>query len=361
MTYETYFPEQRHLLQQATFRRDRLLPNEASGVLEIGRGDRVDLRTVVARGEATAPYTILDVVKALKLRSVDDVEKVLKVGVGDTVTQNEMLASKDKRNRKGLRSPIDGTVAYISAGRIILRAHSDPMQVEAGMTGQVVEIRRGRGALIEGLGAVMQGVWGNGKRGIGIIRLEPEDGLEHIYGSEFESPFRGAIVVTKRSLRRTSLDVMADQGLAGIIAPSIEPELVQAALESPRAILLTEGFGQQRMGGAVYQFLVGLQGQQATIDGVLPGVLEARRPEVIVKVPINPGERPPAARIDTVLQRNMQVRLTRGDFAGNMGEVVDLPQNTVLLENGLRVFCAQVKLLTGETVNVPLENLEVFG
>ena len=366
-TYETYFPEQRHLLPLTTFRRDRLLPLDAGGSVEVAAGDRVDLRAAIARGTAPAPYTVIDVAARLRLRKPEQLEDIMHVGVGDPVEAGQLLAGKagrgkkERNNRRGVRSPIHGTVAYVGAGRIILRAVSEPIIVEAGLTGQVVEVRRGRGAVIEGYGAVVQGVWGNDRRALGTLRLEPEDGFEHIYTEDLGSPFRGAIIVTRRPLRALALKILAEQELAGVIAPSIEPELLDTALAIPRAIVLTEGFGALRMGGTLYSFLVNLQGRQATIDAVRPAVLEARRPEAIITVPINPGERPPAARVDQTIQRDTQVRLTRGSFAGSVGQVKDLPKNPVMLDNGLRVFCAQVELITGETVFVPLENLEVFG
>jgi hypothetical protein len=57
----------------------------------------------------------------------------------------------------------------------------------------------------------------------------------------------------------------------------------------------------------------------------------------------------------------MDVRLTRSPHIGSIGKIADLPKTPQMLDNGLRVPCAQVDLVTGERVMAPLANLEVFG
>ncbi|MCC6614632.1 MAG: hypothetical protein IT320_14220 [Anaerolineae bacterium] len=361
MNYETYFPEQRHLLPLTIFRRDRLLPVDATGGIEVARGDRVDLHTVVARGAVQAPFTIVEAARQLRLRRPEQLDDLLHVHVGDPVQQGELLAGKNGRRKRGVRSPITGTVVHIGDGRVILQEVGENMVVEAGVNGHVVDIRRGRGALVEGIGAVLQGVWGNNSRATGTLRLEPSDGFGRISREALDSPYHNAIVVTRRPLSQSTLQVVHEQELLGVIAPSIEPELMNDALSSSAAILLTEGFGSQRMSTFSYSFLSNLEGRQATLDGIQPGVLEARRPEVIVNVPLQSGERPPAPRNDLTLHTDMQVRVTRGNFAGNIGQIIGLLNNPIVLDNGLRVHVAQVYLVTGETLYVPLENLEVFG
>ncbi len=361
MNYETYFPKQRHLLPLTIFRRDRLLPVDATGGIEVARGDRVDLHTIVARGAAQAPFTILEAARLLRLRKSEQLEDLLHVHVGDPVEKGELLAGKSGRRKHGVRSPITGTVVHIGDGRIILQDVGENLVVEAGVNGHVVDLRRGRGALVEGVGAVLQGVWGNNSRATGTLRLEPGEGFAHISREALDSPYHNAIVVTRRPLSLNTLQVIQDQGLIGVIAPSVEPELIDHVLASTTAILLTEGFGSQRMSTVLYSFLSNLAGRQATLDGIQPGILEARRPEVIVTVPLVSGEKPPAPRNDLILQVDMQIRVTRGNFAGNIGQIIGLLNSPVVLDNGLRVHVAQVHLVTGETLYVPLENLDVFG
>ncbi len=155
--------------------------------------------------------------------------------------------------------------------------------------------------------------------------------------------------------------IIEDQSFSGVIAPSVEPELIDAVLQMQAAVVLTEGFGSERMSTVIAQFLDDMNGRQAMLDAVLPAPLETRRPEVIISVPLEPGERPPPPNLNLALKVGMDVRLTRGNFGGMIGHVIGLPNEPVSLDNGLRTICAQVEFVTGENALVPLANLEVSG
>jgi len=57
----------------------------------------------------------------------------------------------------------------------------------------------------------------------------------------------------------------------------------------------------------------------------------------------------------------MTVRMLREPNMGQTGRILDLPKSPILLDNGLRVLCAQVELVAGEQLYVPLANLEVLS
>lgn len=44
-----YYPDQRHILAWTTIRRERMLPDNAIGVVEARNGQHVNLRDIVAR------------------------------------------------------------------------------------------------------------------------------------------------------------------------------------------------------------------------------------------------------------------------------------------------------------------------
>jgi hypothetical protein len=115
------------------------------------------------------------------------------------------------------------------------------------------------------------------------------------------------------------------------------------------------------MSATVLSLLTGFAGRQAALDALMPGRWDARRPEVIVNPSARSTARPPRPNPDLALKVGTEVRLTRLPHAGQVGKVVDLPKTPYLLDNGLRVQCALVELLTGERVYVPLVNLESFG
>jgi hypothetical protein len=356
-----YYPDQRHLLEMTTIRRERMLPEDAIGRVEARDGTTVNLRDIVARGVVPSRYIILEAADFFKLKNPDSLSDLLTVEVGDTVDIKTPLAGKSGGRNKRLLSPVKGIVASIGEGRIILQVTPEPIELEAGLDGQVVHVEPGRGLIIESFGALLQGVWGNGRRVIGTLRVEPDEGLESIYGEELDMQFRGAIVITKRPLKETGLLIMEDQGLVGVIAPSMEADLIDEVVKVKGAVLLTEGFGPIKMSATVFNMLNGFNGRQASLDAYLPNRWTARRPEVIINPSARAATRPPRPNVNLTLSVGSTVRLTRPPNAGQVGKIINLPKTPILLENGLRVPCAQVELITGEKVTAPLANLEVFG
>lgn len=357
MTSEIYFPEQRHMLPLTLVRRERLLPEDTEAQVDAAVGSRVGMRDVIARGFAPAPYALIDAMRFFKLKKPEDLKPLLEVSVGDIVSATQTLAA---RGRRRLASPMVGRVAAVDSGRIVLQAAAETVELDAGLNGQIVEVRKGRGVVIETFGAVLQGVWGNNRRAVGTLRMDPSNGIENVDPDAIDIQFRGSIIVTRRSITSSLLKALVELNLAGLIAPSMETSMIKEAISARGGILLTDGFGAQRMNTPTYQFFDEMDGRQATVDAVLPGPLELRRPEVIVNVPLHPQERPSAPLTNVSLQQGMQVRVIHGG-AVTFGEAIGLPKAPVLLDNGLRVQCAQVELVTGERLMVPLANIEVPG
>ena len=128
------------------------------------------------------------------------------------------------------------------------------------------------------------------------------------------------------------------------------------------AIMLVDGFGKIRMSNVIMNLLTEFDGQQATLDAYMPQKWETRLPEVIINVPARDAdEQPSRPNMMLTLRKGMNVRLNRQPNIGMTGIVVDLPKSPILLDNGLRVPCVQVQLVSGEMVFVPLANLEVLS
>ncbi len=356
-----YYPDQRHVLELTTIQREQTLPEDAIGSVDVRQGASVNLRDIVARGILPSRYLIVEAAKVLRLKKTADLGEYLRVSIGDGVNPKTVLAEVPKQRNRKVLSPVDGIVADVNDGRIILQVEPETVELEAGLDGQVIKVQPGQGVVIETYGSVVQGAWGNNRRVIGTLRTEPNAGLESLYGEDLDIQFRGAIVVTRRPLRQTGLDVMEDQNLGGIIAPSIEADLIEALLAVKGAVMLTEGFGSLRMSGLVYNMLNNFNGRQATLEAIQPNRWQTRRPEVIVNPSGRGASRAVRPNVNQALTVGTSVRLTRIPHLGDVGTVVNLPKTPILLENGLRVLCAEVESVTGEKLTVPLANLEVFG
>jgi hypothetical protein len=355
------YVDQRHTIAWTTIRRERMLPDYAIGVVEVPNRQHVNLREVVARGAVPARYLFIDAARLLRLRRPDDLKELMLVNVGDEVEEGQPLAGKNPARGRRVFSPVTGVLVFVGEGQIIVQETPELAEVEAGLVGQVVETRPGRGVVIEAYGALVQGVWGNDRRVIGPLRLEPEGGLEGVFDDLIDRQYSGSVLVTRQTVSEALLRVAQQQNIGGIIAPSMSAGLYDQALAASPAILLIQGFGDLRMSAYIANMLEGFVGRQATVDAILPSRWEARRPELFINLPVRSGEHPPEVNTRQALRTGATVRLTRDPHIGSVGQVIDLPKTPQLIDNGLRVPCARVELVTGEVVTTPLANIEVFG
>lgn len=357
----THYPEQRFLSKLAVIRRSVMLPDNIVGVIDVAVDKRVDLREVVAYGVKPSHHLILDVAHYFGVRKPEQLDALIQVKVGDNVDELTILAGRPNGRGKPLHTPIEGRVVNISDGRIIIEATPEVINLEAGVRGRVVAVHKGRGVTIETVGGQIQGVWGNNRRSIAVIRLEPEQGGVERLAAQFEVNYMGAVVLTKAPLTADTLDMLEEMNLAGIIAPSMHYSLLSRARAFPKPIMLTEGFGNMTMSHSLLTMFSEVEGQQITLDAFEPRAGDTRRPEVIVSVQPKAGDTPSRMNIMLTLKTGALVRITRAPYAGQNAHIVDLPKSPIVLDNGLRTACARVELPGGEQVIVPLANLEVIA
>lgn len=357
-----YYPEQRAIANLTTIRRDVNLPDESTGVVRVKEGKRVDVRDVVANGVIPTGYVMLNGAGFFGLRKPENLAELMLVEVGDFVDEGVAIAGKHPERGKRLFAPVKGFIALVdNNGYIIMQQTPRMIDMEAGVRGRVASLVQGRGVTIEATGTQIHGLWGNGNRIISTLRMEPEGGLNRAAGDVLEMRFMGTVVVTRSPLTMQSFQIMQEQSFSGIIAPSMDSSLIETALQVSEVILLTEGFGDARMNTTTYNLLEDYDGQQATIDAQMPNRWEPRYPEIIINRQTRDGDRPTRPNVMLTLRTGMTVHLMREPHKGMNGRILDLPKSPMLLDNGLRVPSALVELVTGETIYVPLANLEVLS
>ncbi len=356
------YPEQRYLSELTVIRRECRLPDGAVGTVNVTEGKRVEVRDVVAHGVIPSRYIIINAMQFFKLRKPEALTPLLQVEEGDVVDENHVLAGKDPKRGKRLFAEVRGMVAQIADGRIILQAMPEVVDIEAGVRGRVISIEAGQSAVIEAVGAQVQGVWGNGRLSIASLRIEPEAGLDAIASSSsLETRYMGSILLTRKALNLNAFRILTEQNVAGVIAPSMDAHLIPYARKLDFPILLTDGFGNLRMTSAVYQLMAQYEGVPITVDAFSDNRWSNRRPEVIINVKMREGQNPSRPNVNLGFRMGMTVKVTRAPYEGQTGKIIELPPAPVLLDNGLRILCARVELTIGETLYIPRANLEVLG
>jgi hypothetical protein len=354
-----YYPDQTTILQMTTIRRERLLPPDVLGEVVVAENERVQPVDIVARGVRTAQYAILDLSAFADPDDPAVLRDRLKVELGQQVRAGDVLIAEGARGRTVVRSPATGYAAQLVDNRLVIRAGTSEITIRAQVRGVVSRLMGNRGVLLETTGGLVQAAWGNGKFQLGMLKMEPSGGLSKLEIDEFANEWRGALVVTRDPLTKLALAKADAQGLGGVIAPSMPTDLRKIALKLKIPIMLTEGFGSERMSRIAFNVLDSYTGRQASLNARLPDRWQPDRPEVII--PALAEEKAAAPARNEPLREGSEVRIIRPPHAGIVGKVRALPEATRLLENGLRSSVAEVTLPSGRTVTVPLVNLELFG
>jgi hypothetical protein len=355
-----YYPDQRYIASLMRIRREVRLPEEAIGNIIVTEGQAVEIRNKVARGNIPSRHVIIEAAKELGLRDHNALKNLLLVKERTKVAQKDPIAGKDPKRGRRIFAPFDGLIVYVGEGRIIFQEMPEIVELEAGVRGNVTRVVEGRMVEIETTGALLQGVWGNGKTVIATMRLEPPSGLDKLERESLDLNYKNEIIVTNRPLTKDSFDVMEIRTIAAVIAPSMDISLLPIALASEKGVLLTEGFGESRMNASAYDLLKEYDSYQATLNAYLSSRWDVRRPEVVVNR-IGDANLPTPNAFES-LRRGSKVKITREPYLGIMAKVLELVRVPQEIDNGLRVMVARVELnTTGAQVYVPLANIEFIG
>ncbi|HLY29120.1 MAG TPA: hypothetical protein VKQ72_22435, partial [Aggregatilineales bacterium] len=248
-------------------------------------------------------------------------------------------------------------------GQIVLQADPEPIDIYAMCPGEITSVRGAEEVLLETVGALIQGVWGNGQRTFSAYKMEPQNGIESLSADDDTSfsEFKGfAIILTRPIASAAIFEIARKQEMAAIVAPSMSSDLRAAALRQSIPIILTSGFGDQQMSELVYNLLRDNLGRPAMFDATEPERWSPSRPEIVIPLPTG-GQVPPPPETDVPLVEGALVRLTRAPYAGMSGRIRRLVETPRSVENGLRLPGAEVQVAGGRTVFVPLANIELLG
>ena len=157
-------------------RKRRLLPLQ--GEVLVSEGQRVEPDTVMARAELPGAVHPVNVVGRLGIRPEEIKDYMLK-GEGERIEQDEPLAETRpwiKLFKTVCRAPVSGTVENISpvTGQVLLREPPRRVELLAYISGCVVEVLPGEGAVVTCRAALVQGIFGVAGECAGELRVPVE-------------------------------------------------------------------------------------------------------------------------------------------------------------------------------------------
>lgn len=304
----------------------------------------------------TGGYHIVEIAQALKIQK-GNVRQYLLKQEDDQVKAGEPIAARRGLFRRVVRSPVNGFLAAVGVGRVLIEADTTVMELHAGMRGRVASLHPNRGVTIETVGAIVQGVWGNGRESHGVLKAAADSPHSMLTRQDIEVGSQGAVIVAGQGMTLEALEFAQEAQVRGIIVGGLQVSLLPAVHAAGFPIVVTEGWGTIPMSPVILDVLKANSGREVSLNGRVRTGWEQQRPEVII--PLVAGEPSSEEQVlDRPLEEGTTVRILRQPYTGATGTVVALPTLSKKLPAGVTLRGAEVELTSGERVFAPFANLE---
>jgi hypothetical protein len=360
-------------------RKTRRLP--ASGKVLVQVGEAVTPSHIVARTAIPGDPQIINM--CLKLDSEPEmVGRCLLKKEGEFIKKGETLAFKkgflgSKFGQKTYTSEYNGTIEYVSdvSGQVIIRAPPVPVEVEAYVSGTIVEVIPQEGAIIECPCAFIQGIFGIGGETRGKLKMACDSPYTSLEASMIDDDCSGTVLVGGALVTGEALRKAVAVGVRGIIVGGIDNKDLSDFLGYEIGVAITghetlgltlimiEGFGTMNLSEKTFQLFKKYEGRLVCINGATQIRAGVMRPEIII--PQDQGD-------DKQVQSQEQDSLTEGMvpgtpirvigdlYFGSFGHVVSLPVELHKVETGSFVRVLEAELDDGRRIIIPRANAEII-
>jgi hypothetical protein len=345
-----------HILPVAAIRRERLMP--AGGRITARRGQQVSPADVVAEAKLRPEHQLLDIGRGLGLE-VKQADHYIQCRAGDEVGEGDVLAGPVGIGRRVVRAPKSGTVVLAGGGQVLMELEGEFSELKAGYSGMVTDIIGDRGVVIESVGSLIQGVWGNGKINFGLLNLLAHAPDELVKSDMIDVSLRGSVIMACYCEDENVLRSAEELPVRGMVLASMDSTLVPVALSVSYPIVLVEGFGKLPMNQDAFKILTSSEMREAAVIAEPWNRFGNTRPEVVISLP--EGAFPEVPTEMATFAIGQTVRVVSPPYKSMVGTLTKLPQGMSVLPSGLRTQVAAVRLLNEDTVQVPLANLEIIG
>ncbi|MDP1779783.1 MAG: hypothetical protein Q8K73_05880, partial [Anaerolineales bacterium] len=172
--------------------RERLLP--VPGTVLARLNQKVSPLDVVAQTSWAREHLLLDVTRILRVTS-NVADRLITCNVGDRIAVGAVITAGKGLFSRRVRAPRDGRVVAVGGGKVLMEVGVTKVELRAGIPGTVMQVLPNHGVVIQTAGALIQGVWGNGRIASGtLVNLaEKPDGILTV--GRLDVSLRGSIIL----------------------------------------------------------------------------------------------------------------------------------------------------------------------
>jgi len=333
-----------------TIRRERTL--HLPGKVIVRKGQCVKSSDIIAEGVNHPEHIILDIASMLGINA-EETEIYLNYEKGSWVEEGDLIASKQGFTKRGVRAPCDGQIVLIKKNLVILEKSGKIENLIAAYPGEVVEWINQKGVIIQAKGALLQGVWGNGKIAIGKLQVLPDNGGKSSLPIK-NTGFHNDILFLPYCSNRFTYEQMLEQSPKGIIFGSLAPELAPTVKRSEVPVLCLIGFGKFELDEGLTGIISRNNGLAVVLNTGSQNTFPATRPELFIPLP--ESEEDTFREAETAHYPSHKVRILNNPYYGWHGSYLE-NQAITRLPSGIRTETVKVRLENGEMIDIPPENL----
>lgn len=362
------------VLQHSKVRKERRLP--IKGELKVREGDAVKADDIVAKTNLPGNVHMVKVANRLNISPVDIID-VLLVKEGDTLNKGDMIAETQGLFgffKSELRSPVSGQIESISdvTGQIVMREEPLPVEVDAYVSGTVLDVIQDEGVTIESEAAYVQGIFGIGGEARGNLEVISTSRDNELSIEDINENHSGKIVVGGSFVSLEAYKKALKLKVKGIVVGGFNyfdlEEILGYRLgvaitgteDLVTSLVLTEGYGNIKMSDRTYDLLKAHDGKFVSINGATQIRAGVIRPEIVI--PLGDNEMPSDTTTEKEklgIESGSLVRVIRAPYFGKIGNVIELPPELQQMESETMVRVAKVSI-DGEDVIIPRSNLEML-
>lgn len=336
-------------------RRQRLLPKGGEIVVKIGQD--VSPLQVLARAPLNMQYHVLFAAKIFNVPPPSFQDHVL-VQEGDKVEIGTPLARKKRLiGQHTFESPLEGEIAKIYSGRIVIKQATDYIELRSMVQGRVINYIGDRGVTLDIVGAQIQAMWSTGDVGYGQLRVVGDRPNRSLNLADISDDLSNQILAAGHLDSLEPVQMAIQEGAKGFVVGTMSAELASQCRTLDTTLLLTDGFGEHGMALPIFDQLQRLVDKDTTIFG-RDGVNANQRAEIIVPQAGRPSLEEP--EYNEPLRVGDTVRILRQPYLGQTGTIEYVFNKFHKTPSGVRVRGVNIRLQNGQTVFVPTANLDAI-